>query len=64
MYLAKKQHQPRIQGIIKIRNLTKQLTDMQQTANQLKSSKNNSLNDIKKLNGELNDASAKIKVNF
>ncbi|XP_020710496.2 myosin heavy chain 95F isoform X2 [Athalia rosae] len=61
MYLAKKQHQPRIQGIVKIRNLTQQLASMQQTANQLKSSKDSSLNDIKKLNQQLETIQAKIK---
>ncbi|XP_046613209.1 myosin heavy chain 95F isoform X2 [Neodiprion virginianus] len=61
MYLAKKQHQPRIEGIIKIRNITKQLADMEQTANQLKSSKDSSLKDIKKLNAELEAARVKIK---
>lgn len=62
MYIAKKQHQPRIKGIAKIRNLTSQLSRMEETSKQLKSAKEKSINDIKTLQTELNTAMQKIKV--
>ncbi|XP_051165519.1 myosin heavy chain 95F isoform X1 [Leptopilina boulardi] len=63
MYIAKKQHQPRIKGIAKIRNLTSQLSRMEETSKQLKSAKEKSINDIKTLQTELNTAMQKIKKN-
>ncbi|XP_015589785.1 myosin heavy chain 95F isoform X2 [Cephus cinctus] len=63
MYLAKKQHQPRIKGIVKIKSLKNQLTRMQETSTQLKSAKEKSINDIKKLQSDLEAAVQKIKAN-
>lgn len=63
MYIAKKQHQPRIKGIGKIRNLKSQLARMEETSNQLKTAKDKSINDIKRLQVELEAAIQKIKRN-
>ena len=62
MYIAKKQHQPRIKGIVQIKNLKSQLDRMEGTSNQLKTAKDKCVNDIKKLQVELDDAVQKIKV--
>lgn len=62
MYIAKKQHQPRIKGVVKIRNLTSQLSRMEEISKQLKSAKEKSISDIKKLQTELEAAMQKIKV--
>ncbi|XP_043272163.1 myosin heavy chain 95F isoform X2 [Venturia canescens] len=63
MYITKKQHQPRIKGIVKIKNLTSQLERMQETSKMLKSAREKSMNDIKKLQSELEAAVQRIRNN-
>ncbi|XP_033230422.1 myosin heavy chain 95F isoform X2 [Belonocnema kinseyi] len=63
MYIAKKQHQPRIKGIVKIKNLKSQLARMEETSNQLKTAKEKSISDIKRLQVDLEAAVQKIKGN-
>ncbi|XP_012276593.1 myosin heavy chain 95F isoform X2 [Orussus abietinus] len=63
MYIAKKQHQPRIKGIVKIRTLKNQLIRLQEISNQLKSAREKSVNEVKKLQSELEQAIQKIKNN-
>lgn len=63
MYIAKKQHQPRIKGIVKIQNLKNQLTRMQEISLQLKNSKDKSINEIMKLQSEIETAVDKIRGN-
>ncbi|RLU19197.1 hypothetical protein DMN91_007754 [Ooceraea biroi] len=62
MYIAKKQHRPRIRGIVKIKNLRKQLTRMEETASQLKNRERSTL-DMKRLDDDLEVAMRKIKDN-
>ncbi|KAL0131777.1 hypothetical protein PUN28_002966 [Cardiocondyla obscurior] len=62
MYIARKQHRPRIRGIMKIRNLRKQLTRMEETVSQLKS-RENSTRDMKRLDDDLETAIRKIRNN-
>lgn len=62
MYIAKKQHRPRIRGIVKIKNLRKQLTRMEETASQLKNREKSTQN-MKKLDDDLEKAIRKIKDN-
>lgn len=62
MYFEKKRHRPRIRGMMKIRNLRKQLTRMEETAGQLKN-REKSTRDIRRLENELEAAMGKIKRN-
>lgn len=64
MYLAKKKHRPRIQGLNRIRNLNSQVRSLEQTAHKLKKDKDAGLNDVKKLQADLAGATSKIKVNM
>lgn len=60
MYIAKKQHRPRIKGIMKIKNLKTQLVGMEETSKQLKNREKH-MSDIKKLQDNLDAAIDKIK---
>lgn len=62
MFIAMKQHQPRIKGIMKIKNLKNQLIEMQEIANQLKATRDKSIDDIKNLQSEIDVSMKKIKV--
>lgn len=62
MYIAKKQHRPRIKGILKIKNLKTQLIGMEETSKQLKD-REKSMNNIKRLQNDLEAAIKKIKNN-
>lgn len=62
MYIAKKQHRPRIKGIMKIKNLSTQLVGMKETSKQLKN-REQSISDIKRLQDDLKAAIVKIKMN-
>lgn len=48
-YLAKRAHQPRYKGIIKVRGLLQKLQEMKSVASQLKKDQNSSLMDIRNL---------------
>ncbi|XP_034934309.1 myosin heavy chain 95F isoform X2 [Chelonus insularis] len=63
MFIAKKQHQPRIQGVVKIKKLKNQLGEMEEIANQLKSGKEKSIRDIRNLQSEIEVSIQKIKNN-
>ncbi|XP_015432777.1 PREDICTED: myosin heavy chain 95F isoform X4 [Dufourea novaeangliae] len=62
MYIAKKQHRPRIKGVLKIKNLKAQLVGMEETSKQLKN-REKSMNDIKRLQDDLEAAIKRIKDN-
>lgn len=62
MYIAKKQHRPRIKGILMIKNLRTQLVGMKETSKQLKN-REKPMNDIKRLQDDLEAAIKKIKNN-
>ncbi|XP_026672649.1 myosin heavy chain 95F isoform X5 [Ceratina calcarata] len=62
MYIAKKQHRPRIKGIAKITNLEKQLNGMEETSNQLKD-RERPIDDINRLRHDLHAARNRIKGN-
>lgn len=62
MFIAKKQHQPRIKGITNIKNLKNQLNGMQSIANQLQSARDKSIGDIEIVQSELEAAIDRIKV--
>lgn len=62
MYIAKKQHRPRIRGIVQIKNLWKQLAQMEDTAGQLKN-REKSTRDLKRLDDDVKAAIHKIKNN-
>ncbi|XP_066902835.1 myosin heavy chain 95F isoform X1 [Halyomorpha halys] len=63
MYLAKKQHKPRYQGVMKINNLQSMITRMESIIGQFKKDKESSILEIKKLQSEMRDAINKIKSN-
>ncbi|XP_044011291.1 myosin heavy chain 95F isoform X2 [Aphidius gifuensis] len=64
MYIAMKQHQPRIKGIIKIKNFKKQLTQMHDISKQLNiSSRDKTINDIIQLQKDIDISVDKIKNN-
>ncbi|CAL8140875.1 unnamed protein product [Orchesella dallaii] len=63
MYLAKKKHRPRIQGLNRIRNLNSQVQSLEQTAQKLKKNKEAGQGDVKKLQADLIAATQKIKSN-
>ncbi|KOC60849.1 Myosin heavy chain 95F [Habropoda laboriosa] len=62
MYIAKKQHRPRFKGIKMIKNLRTQLVGMEETSKQLKN-REKSMNDIKRLQNDLDVAIKRIKIN-
>ncbi|XP_011152239.2 myosin heavy chain 95F isoform X1 [Harpegnathos saltator] len=62
MYFEKKRHRPRIRGMMKIKNLKKQLIRIEEVANQLKNQEKSS-RDMKRLENDLEMAMEKIKRN-
>ncbi|XP_076277428.1 myosin heavy chain 95F jaguar isoform X2 [Lasioglossum baleicum] len=62
MYITKKQHRPRIKGIMKIKNLRTQFVGMEETSKQLKN-REKSMNDLKRLHDDLDAAIKRIKDN-
>ncbi|KAG7207380.1 hypothetical protein KM043_009038 [Ampulex compressa] len=60
MYIAKKQHKPRIKGVVKIRNLKNQLVRMEETSSQLRN-REKSAKDIGDLRIALDKAMRLIK---
>ncbi|OAD53874.1 Myosin heavy chain 95F [Eufriesea mexicana] len=62
MYIAEKQHRPRIKGILMIKNLRTQLVGMKETSRQLKN-REKPMNDIKRLQDDLETAIKRIKDN-
>ncbi|XP_011309584.1 myosin heavy chain 95F isoform X1 [Fopius arisanus] len=63
MYLAKKQHQARIKGIVKMRNLKSQLGRMEEICNQLRKMRDKSLRDIQGLQVEIDAGIERIRRN-
>lgn len=61
-YLARKQHQPRYRGIIKINGISADVKKMQEIANQLKAEKDTMLKQIKDVQEQIQLAVKKIKV--
>lgn len=61
-YLARKQHQPRYRGIIKINSISADVKKMQEIANQLKAEKESMLKQIKDIEEQIHMAVKKIKV--
>lgn len=62
MYIAKKQHRPRIKGIMKINNLRTQIIGMEETSKQLKD-RERPMSDLKRLHEDLETAVKRIKNN-
>lgn len=61
-YLARKQHQPRYRGILKINGISADVKKMQEIANQLKKEKDSMLKQIKDIEEQIQLAIKKIKV--
>lgn len=61
-YLARKQHQPRYRGIIKINGISADVKKMQEIASQLKAEKDTMLKQIKDVEEQIQLAVKKIKV--
>lgn len=62
-YLARKQHQPRIKGIIKINAIKTNLNKMHEIANQLKVERENMLNQVTDVQRTIETAVTKIRSN-
>lgn len=62
-YLARKQHQPRIQGIAKIGKIRDNAKKTVEIVNQLKSGKEGILSEVSSIDSQINDAMKKIKGN-
>lgn len=62
-HLARRQHAPRYQGIVKIKGLETQLKQLEKAANGLKKDKQASLEDIAKIHQEMTAAIGSIKRN-
>lgn len=61
-FLARKQHQPRIRGIIKINGISANVKKMEEIANELKSEKDPMLKQIREFEEQIRMAAMKIKV--
>lgn len=62
-YLARKQHQPRYKGIMKIKAIKINLTKTEEIANQLKSNKETVLKQVRDVEQLIDRSVSKIKVN-
>ncbi|XP_058443591.1 myosin heavy chain 95F isoform X2 [Malaya genurostris] len=62
-YQARKQHQPRIKGIVKIKAIKTSLGKMQEIANQLKAERESMLKQVVDVTRAIDDAIRKIKAN-
>ncbi len=63
MYLAKKKHRPRIQGLNRIAKLNVQVKSLEQTAQKMKKDKEAGQADVRKLQADLATGITKIRVN-
>ena len=61
-YLARKQHQPRYKGIGKINNIRRNMKQMEEIANQLKSERDTMMKHMKDIEVQIDLAIKKIKV--
>lgn len=61
-YLARKQHQPRYKGIVKLNNVRRNMKQMEDVANQLKSERDSIMKQIKEIDGQIDLSIKKIKV--
>ena len=61
MYLAKKQHSPRIKGIARLRKLQSQIEEIGKMSSKLKSEKDAVQGNVKQIYAKLDEAIAKIK---
>jgi myosin-6 len=61
-FLARKQHQPRVKGIKKIGALRRNINEMENIANQLKSDRDPMLKQLKDIEMQIDAATKKIKV--
>lgn len=60
--MARKQHQPRVKGIIKISSIKKNMSQMENIATQLKNDKESMLIQVKEVNQMIDAAIKTIKV--
>lgn len=63
-YLARKQHQPRVKGIVKINAIRSNMKQMEDIAGQLKAERETMLKHMKEIETQIDAAINKIKVNF
>lgn len=63
-HLARKQHQPRIKGIIKINAIRSNMKQMEDIANQLKNERESMLKQARDIIGAVDVAIQKIRVSF
>lgn len=63
-YLARKQHQPRYKGILKIKAIKVNLSKTEEIANQLRNNKDSILKQVKDVEQLIDRSVAKIKVTF
>lgn len=61
-YLARKQHQPRYKGIVKINKVRRNMKQMEEIANQLKGEREVMLKQIEDVEAQIDLAIKKIKV--
>jgi myosin VI len=61
-YLARKQHQPRYRGIVKINGISANVKKMEEIANELKHEKDPMLKQIREIEEQIRLAVMKIKV--
>lgn len=61
-YLARKQHQPRYKGIVKINAIRRNMKQMEEIANQLKGQRDVMLKNMKDIEVQIDAAIKKIKV--
>lgn len=62
-YLARKQHRPRYQGIVKINNVRKSAFKTLEIGNQLKTGKESIINEVKNIENQIDKAIKEIKAN-
>lgn len=63
-YIARRQHQPRYKGIIKINALKRNVNEMETIANQLKQDRETMLKQLKDIELQIETAIKKIKVTY
>lgn len=61
-YLARKQHQPRVKGIVKINAIRSNMKQMEEIAGQLKAERETMLKHMKEIETQIDAAISKIKV--
>lgn len=61
-YLARKQHQPRVKGIVKINAIRSNMKQMEEIAGQLKGERETMLKHMKEIEAQIDVAISKIKV--